>query len=55
MKTWANLADIAVLQTPDKLCVNGAYPLKKHGVVDSGAQGWVYVIQVILYVLSHIR
>ena len=46
VKSWTQLADAAVLQTPEKLIVNGVYVLKKHNVVDSGAQGWVYVIQV---------
>lgn len=45
MAVWRSEADSALARTPEFLEVNGVKVLKKHNVVDSGAQGLVYVIQ----------
>ena len=44
MNAWSKAADEQLLLTPEKLIQNGELILKKYNVVDSGAQGWVYMI-----------
>jgi len=43
--TWAQEAEASLLRTPDQLVVDGKYVLKNAGVVDSGAKGWVLLVQ----------
>ena len=45
METWSEICDAEVLKTPEQLIQNGEKVLEKAGVVDSGAQGFVYIIE----------
>ena len=44
VKTWQKLAQAELEKTPDQLEVNGKFVLKERNVVDSGAQGFVYLL-----------
>eukprot|EP00536_Pseudo-nitzschia_multiseries_P014574 jgi/Psemu1/291526/fgenesh1_pg.727_\ len=45
LKRWNELAQLELQKTPDQLIVDGVKVLEKAGVVDSGAQGFVYAIE----------
>jgi len=45
LRVWHDLAQSELLKTPDQLIVDGIKVLEKAGVVDSGAQGFVYTIE----------
>lgn len=45
LEAWNNLAQSELQKTPDQLIVDGVKVLEKAGVVDSGAQGFVYTIE----------
>ena len=45
LDAWNAKAQIELAKTPDALIVNGVKVLEKAGVVDSGAQGFVYIIE----------
>lgn len=44
VKTWQKLAQIELEKTPDQLEVDGKFVLKERNVVDSGAQGFLYLL-----------
>ena len=44
VKTWQKLAQAELEKTPDQLEVNGKLVLKERNVVDSGAQGFLYLL-----------
>jgi len=45
LKRWNDLVQAELQKTPDQLVVDGVKVLEKAGVVDSGAQGFAYVIE----------
>ena len=45
LETWYHLAQQELQKTPDQLVVNGVKVLKEAQVVDSGAQGFCYLIE----------
>ena len=45
LKAWAERANTELAKTPDQLVVDGVKVLEKAGVVDSGAQGFAYIIE----------
>ena len=45
LATWNEIAQRELALTPDRLVVDGVKILEKAGVVDSGAQGFVYVVE----------
>lgn len=45
LDVWKELAEAELKATPDKLIVDGVKVLEKAGVVDSGAQGFFYVVE----------
>jgi len=45
LTVWKELAEAELQKTPDQLIVDGVRVLEKAGVVDSGAQGFVYTVQ----------
>jgi len=45
LNAWTAKAKNELAKTPDELMVNGVKVLEKAGVVDSGAQGFVYIIE----------
>jgi len=48
LQTWNDIAQSELEKTPDQLIVNGVKVLEKAGVVDSGAQGFVYLVEGML-------
>jgi len=44
LDAWVDIANEELAKTPDQLIVDGVKVLEKAGVVDSGAQGFVYLI-----------
>jgi len=48
LQTWNDLAQCELQKTPDQLIVDGVKVLEKAGVVDSGAQGFVYLVEGML-------
>jgi hypothetical protein len=45
LATWNEIAQRELALTPDRLIVDGVKVLEKAGVVDSGAQGFVYLVE----------
>lgn len=45
LDTWNDLAQSELQKTPNQLIVDGVKVLEKAGVVDSGAQGFVYTVE----------
>ena len=45
LTTWNEIAQKELALTPDRLVVDGVKVLEKAGVVDSGAQGFVYLVE----------
>lgn len=45
LEAWNTHAQTELAKTPNQLVVNGVHVLKQAGVVDSGAQGFVYVVE----------
>jgi len=45
LDVWNRLAQQELAETPKKLVVNGVKVLEKAGVVDSGAKGFVYLVE----------
>jgi len=45
LENWNDLAQSELKKTPDQLIVDGVNILKKAGVLDSGAQGFVYTVE----------
>ena len=48
LEKWAAKANEELAKTPDQLIVDGVKVLEKAGVVDSGAQGFVYLVDGML-------
>jgi len=42
---WNTIAQVELAKTPDQLIVDGVKVLEQAGVVDSGAQGFVYIVE----------
>jgi dihydroxyacetone kinase-like predicted kinase len=51
---WNDIAQKELALTPDRLVVDGVKVLEKAGVVDSGAQGFVYLIEG-MYLGQYVR
>lgn len=45
LQAWHNFVQIELKKTPDQLIVDGVKVLEKAGVVDSGAQGFAYIVE----------
>lgn len=45
VNAWVAAGQASLERTPDQLCVNGKYVLKNAGVVDSGAKGYVLLLE----------
>lgn len=52
MSKWVEIANIHLKATPEKLIVDGKKVLAGKGVVDSGAQGFVYILEGMLRALK---
>jgi len=48
LQTWNDIAQSELQKTPDQLIVDGVKVLEKAGVVDSGAQGFVFMVEGML-------
>lgn len=45
LAVWNEISQVELAKTPDQLIVDGIKVLEKAGVVDSGAQGFVYLVE----------
>jgi dihydroxyacetone kinase-like predicted kinase len=55
LDVWAKAAQESLQRTPDQLVVDGKYILRNAGVVDSGAKGYVLLIEGMQQVASCLR